>query len=48
MPAATSIPIAGFKEVYDVAAVDRALQELSPTANEALKSTYEKMLDFAP
>ncbi|HET7763945.1 MAG TPA: AAA family ATPase [Burkholderiales bacterium] len=44
MTAATTIPIAGFKEVYDVAAVDRALQELSPSANEALKATYEKML----
>ncbi len=39
-----SIPIAGFKDVYDVAAVDRALQELPPSANEALKSTYEKMI----
>jgi ATP-dependent Lon protease len=42
--AALSIPIAGFKEVYDVAEVDRALQELPPSANEALKSTYEKMI----
>jgi ATP-dependent Lon protease len=39
-----SIPIAGFKDVYDVNAVDRALQELPPSANEALKSTYEKMI----
>ena len=44
MPAAMSIPIAGFKEVYDVAAVDRALQDLPPGASEGLKSTYEKML----
>ncbi len=44
MTAATSIPIAGFKEVYDIAAVDRALQDLSPGASEGLKSTYEKML----
>ena len=42
--AALSIPIAGFKDVYDVAEVDRALQELPPSANEALKSTYEKMI----
>ncbi len=39
-----SIPIAGFKEVYDVEAVDRALAELPAGANEALKATYEKML----
>jgi ATP-dependent Lon protease len=38
------IPIAGFKEVYDVEAVDRALAELPAGANEALKATYEKML----
>ncbi len=42
--AGASIPIAGFKDVYDVAEVDRALQELSPSANDALKSTYEKMI----
>jgi len=42
--AALNIPIAGFKDVYDVADVDRALQELPPSANEALKSTYEKMI----
>src|SRR3954453_7591114 len=42
--AALSIPIAGFKDVYDVAEVDRALQELPASANEALKSTYEKMI----
>ena len=48
LPAVTrdpvSIPIAGFKEVYDVDAVDRALAELPAGANEALKATYEKML----
>jgi ATP-dependent Lon protease len=48
LPAVTrgpvNIPIAGFKEVYDVDAVDRALAELPPGANEALKATYEKML----
>jgi len=44
MSANVSIPIAGFKDVYDVAAVDKALQELSPTANDALRALYEKML----
>src|SRR5947208_16860509 len=44
MSASVSIPIAGFKDVYDVTAVDRALQELPPSANEGLKSTYEKMI----
>jgi ATP-dependent Lon protease len=39
-----AIPIAGFKDVYDVASVEKALQELSPTANEALRSLYEKMM----
>ena len=39
-----AIPIAGFKDVYDVAAVEKALQELSPSANEALRALYEKML----
>jgi ATP-dependent Lon protease len=44
LPAVVNIPIAGFKEVYDVDAVDRALAELPAGANEALKATYEKML----
>jgi ATP-dependent Lon protease len=39
-----NIPLAGFKDVYDVISVDRALQELAPSANEALRNTYEKML----
>ncbi len=39
-----NIPLAGFKDVYDVANVDRALQEMAPSANEALRNTYEKML----
>lgn len=38
------LPIAGFKDVYDVSNVDRALHELPPTANEALRTLYEKML----
>jgi ATP-dependent Lon protease len=44
MSAEVAIPIAGFKDVYDVGAVEKALQELSPTANEALRTLYEKML----
>ena len=39
-----SIPLAGFKDVYDVAAVEKALNELPASANEALRSLYEKML----
>src|SRR5882672_1570566 len=42
---ATSIPTAGFKNVYDTAAVDRALQKLPAGASEGLKSTYAKMLE---
>ena len=38
------IPIAGFKDVYDVVDVDKALQELPATANESLRAIYEKML----
>src|SRR5258706_2077975 len=41
---ASVIPIAGFKDVYDVPAVEKALHELSSTANEALRTLYEKML----
>src|SRR5437867_1946568 len=44
MSANVAIPIAGFKDVYDVTDVEKALQELSPTANEALRALYEKML----
>ena len=44
MSAAVTIPIAGFKDVYEVPAVEKALQELSPSANEALRAIYEKML----
>src|SRR5918994_1760940 len=44
MPADVAIPIAGFKDVYDVGTVEKALQELSPSANEALRSLYEKMM----
>jgi ATP-dependent Lon protease len=44
MSANVAIPIAGFKDVYDVPAVEKALQELSPSANEALRTLYEKMV----
>jgi ATP-dependent Lon protease len=44
MSTTVTIPIAGFKDVYDVPSVEKALHELSPTANEALRSVYEKML----
>jgi ATP-dependent Lon protease len=44
MSANVAIPIAGFKDVYDVSTVEKALQELSPTANEALRTLYEKMV----
>src|SRR5215212_3378242 len=40
----SAIPIAGFKDVYDVPTVEKALQELSPTSNESLRAVYEKML----
>jgi len=39
-----AIPIAGFKDVYDTAAVEKALQELPQSSNEALRALYEKML----
>jgi ATP-dependent Lon protease len=39
-----TIPLAGFKDVYDVAKVERALQDLPASANEALRALYEKML----
>src|SRR5207237_3669576 len=44
MSANVTTPIAGFKDVYDVPGVEKALQELSPGANEALRAVYEKML----
>ena len=39
-----SIPIAGFKDVYDLPKVEKALHDLPPGANEALRALYEKML----
>src|SRR3989442_14931550 len=44
MSATVTIPIAGFKDVYEVPTVEKALQELPPAANEALRAVYEKML----
>src|SRR4029453_10966457 len=44
MSASVSIPIAGLKDVYDVAGVEKALHELPASANEALRALYEKML----
>src|SRR5207237_9118434 len=44
MSATVTIPIAGFKAVYEVPAVEKALQELPPSANDALRAVYEKML----
>jgi ATP-dependent Lon protease len=44
MSANVTIPIAGFKDVYEVASVEKALHELPAGANEALRAVYEKML----
>jgi len=44
MSANVSIPIAGFKDVYDVGEVEKALTALSPSASEALRTLYEKMM----
>jgi ATP-dependent Lon protease len=40
----SSFSIAGFKQVYSTQAVETALEELSPGASDALRSTYEKMI----
>ena len=37
MSASVSIPIAGFRDVYDVTGVEKALHELPASANEALR-----------
>lgn len=44
IPVMPVLPIGGFKDIYDVAKVEHALEELGPNANEALKATYEKMI----
>jgi ATP-dependent Lon protease len=43
-PTPASFSIAGFKQVYSTQAVETALDELSPGANDALRTTYEKMI----
>ena len=42
--AAPVLPIAGFRDVYHVSSVDKALQQLPLSANESLRALYEKML----
>ena len=44
MTANVAIPIAGFKDVYDVPVVEKALHALPAGANEALRALYDKML----
>src|SRR6476659_2051386 len=44
MSDSVSIPIAGFKDVYDVPQVEKALHDLPTGANESLRAVYEKML----
>lgn len=39
-----SIPIAGYKRIYDCADVEGAMAEIKPGQNDALRDTYEKML----
>lgn len=41
---AASLAIAGFKQVYHTGAVEHALDDLAPNANESLRATYEKMI----
>jgi len=43
-PGVSPFAIAGFKQIYSTQAVESALDELSPGANEALRTTYEKMI----
>ncbi|RPH43270.1 MAG: AAA family ATPase [Burkholderiales bacterium] len=43
-PGGSSFSIAGFKQVYSTQAVESALDELTPGANDALRTTYEKMI----
>jgi ATP-dependent Lon protease len=44
MSDSVSIPIAGFKDVYEVPRVEKALHDLPAGASEALRALYEKML----
>jgi len=43
-PGGSPFAIAGFKQVYSTQQVESALEELNAGANEALRSTYEKMI----
>jgi ATP-dependent Lon protease len=48
-PVKTPISIAGFKDIYNVPRVERALndlQDLGNNANEALRATYHRMIKF--
>jgi ATP-dependent Lon protease len=38
------MPLAAFKDVYQTQDIESALNELAPGANDALRTTYEKML----
>jgi ATP-dependent Lon protease len=40
----SSITVAAFKQVYEVGEIESALSDLPEGANDALRSTYEKML----
>jgi len=44
MTASIQIPIAGYKSIYSVADVDRAMEDTSSSKHEALMSLYEKMI----
>ena len=44
IPVRSPISIAGFKDVYHVPRVEEALQELPDGGNEALRTTYQKMI----
>jgi ATP-dependent Lon protease len=44
IPVRAPISIAGFKDVYHVPRVEEALQELPDGGNEALRTTYQKMI----
>jgi ATP-dependent Lon protease len=43
MEQTTHIPLAGYRDVYRVADVERALEEAEPGGNQALKTFYGKM-----
>ena len=43
MATALQIPLAGYKTIYSVNAVDRALEDMPSSTNESLKTIYEKM-----